>query len=504
MTHVLIRRSGTLIDISPDGVNPLDPQIVELLRPNLSYQHKKLLRGHHRYGPDGQAGSVEIETRNMFAMEEGRLLTAFGFITTIAQKLRQHGITPHYYDMSPPKKEGVYVPDWENVRRYVTFRPKQEECLYYITQNEHGLIDATMGFGKTFVFEAICHLYPKAVIDIVVRPKDVAARIVRQLTRTLPNIGKIGGDGRDYYGDRITVYTAGSAHKADGRADILLCDEAHQLMTEETSRVLAQSWRFTRNFGFTGTPEGRMDGAHAMLEQFFGKPIFRLSYPEAVSLGLVVPINVRWIPIRMDYNPCEGKEGTAKMRWGIWRNNERNRQIAQDVRENYPDPNTQILILVATVDHAVMLWQHLPEFSLCYGSSIDAADVDRYKRSKLLPANFRETTPEVREQMRQAFEAGTLKRVIATDVWSTGVDFAQLQVLYRADARESEIMDAQGPSRVSRISPSTGKAVGEVIDCCDTFDKTFKRKSETRRRHYNALGWSQDWPSGRRQISVGS
>jgi len=103
--------------------------------------------------------------------------------------------------------------------------------------------------------------------------------------------------------------------------------------------------------------------------------------------------------------------------------------------------------------------------------------------------------------MREQFETGELKRVIATDVWATGVDFEALQVLYRVDARESQILDTQGPGRVSRIHPASGKEYGEVIDCLDAFDKTLKRKSETRKRHYAALGWSQDWPSGRRQIS---
>lgn len=499
MTHVLIRRSGTLIDISPDGRSPLDPRIVEMLRPQLSYEHKTLLRGHQRYGPDGNSRNIDIETRNMYSLEQGRLVTGFGFLTSIAEILRRNGITPHYVDLSPPVPEGTYEPDWDNVRRYIDFRPKQEECLYYITQNECGLINATMGFGKTHMFEAIAHLYPRAKIDIIVRPKDVAARIRRRLSRTIPNVGQVGG-GEKFRGDRVTIYTAGSAHHAQNSdAHFLLGDEIHQLMTDQTSRAMAESWRFTRNFGFTATPDGRMDGADAQLELFFGRQIFYLSYQEAVQLGLVVPIHVRWLPIRSGYNPAKDRSGVTKMRWGIWRNQERNQKIAEDIRANYTDPNTQILILVATVEHAIMLWQFLPEFSLCYGS-MDPEDQERYIRNHFLPENFQPTTSDVREQMRDDFEAGTLKRVIATDVWATGVDFEQLQVLYRADARESEIMDAQGPGRVSRISPASGKENGEVIDCYDAFDKTFKRKSETRKRHYAALGWSQDWPSGRRQI----
>ena len=500
MTHVLIRRSGTLIDISPDGVNGLDPGIVDYLRPSLTYEHKTLLRGHERFMPDGTERSMDIEVRRMFELEEGRLTTGFGFLTTIVEQLRAAGITPHYYDLSPERQRpDCYEADWENCQRYVEFRPKQEECLRYITQNQTGLINAAMGFGKTFMFEALCHLYPKAKFHIVVKPKDVAQRIVRQLSRSIPNVGQVGG-GKNWIGDRVTVFTAGSVHKTDGDCDFLIGDEVHLLMTGKAARGLGEGWRFARNFGFTATPEGRMDGSHAMLECFFGRQIFYLSYQEAVALGLVVPINVRWLPIHLGgTNPAANKTGVPKMRWGIWRNDERNRVIAEDVRSHY-GPEHQVLILVATIDHAIHLWKHLPEFELCY-ANFKADDIERYKRNDYLPQNFVPTTPDRREQMRDAFAAGTLKKVIATDVWATGVDFEQLQVIYRTDARESEILDAQAPGRVSRIHPESGKEMGEVIDCYDIFDKGLARKSQTRKGHYRALGWSQDWPAGRRQIN---
>lgn len=497
--EVLIRRLGTLIDISPDGQSPLDPRIIQLLAPKLRYEHKTLLRGHNRYSPDGASHGMQVESRNMYQIEEGRLVTGFGFITTIGETLHRHGITPRYIDLSPPKDPAIYTPDWDNVRRYVNFRAKQEECLYYITQNQCGIINATMGFGKSFLFEALAHLYPRAKFDITTKSVSVAQTIVNRLTRTIPNVGFVCGNSK-VGGDRVNVYTIGSAHYARGDSDFLLADEVHELMTDDASASLAKYWRYTRNFGFSGTIGARTDGADAQLELFFGREIFKLTYPEAVALGLVVPIHVRWLPIRLGHNPAKDKSGVPKLRWGIWRNEDRNRIIAEDVRRNYPDYNTQILILTATVDHAIMLWQQLPEFALCYGESMSSDDIERYKRNNYLPPNFVEMTAGRRDMMRQQFEAGTLKRVIATDVWATGVSFDQLQVLYRTDARESEIKAGQGPARVSRLSPETNKEIGEVIDCYDAFDDGFKRKSEARKRHYTKLGWSQDWPSGRRQI----
>lgn len=493
MSTLLIRRLGSLIDISPDGNTATPAAVVSLLHPVLSYEHKELLRGHQQYSPDGTKQNMRVTLMKMYTTEQGRLTTGFGFLTRVVTILRQHGYHLLYQDLHPHPHPEVYQPDWENLQRYVQLRPRQPECLMAIANNQCGLIDASCGFGKTFIFEALAHLFPSATFDIVVKPQDVASRIMSQLTSTIPNVGLVGG-GSKFKGDRITVYTADSAHYSDGVSDFLLVDEAHQLMTPSTGRVLGETWRYSRNFGFTATPKGRMDGAHARLEMHFGQTVFRLSYQEAQHYGLVVPIHVRWLPITLGYNPVKDMQGVMKERWGLWRNEGRNRMIANDVRKNYPDPDTQILILVARVDHAVHLRSMLPEFELCYGQSIDKEALETYKRAKLLPKDYKALDRESRDNMRKNFASGKLKRVIATDVWATGVDFANLQVLYRADARESEILDTQGPARVSRISPSTGKAYGEVIDCLDAFDPGFKRKSSTRRRHYAALGWSQDWP----------
>jgi superfamily II DNA/RNA helicase len=125
---------------------------------------------------------------------------------------------------------------------------------------------------------------------------------------------------------------------------------------------------------------------------------------------------------------------------------------------------------------------------------MSADDLEGYKRAGLLPEGFIPTTPDVRLQMRHMFESGELRRVIATDIWATGVDFAALSVLYRADGRSSEIMDCQGPGRVSRISPDTDKTHGEVVDCLDTFDSGMLRKSRSRKSSYAKMGWEQDWP----------
>jgi len=496
---LLIKRVNNLIQLSSVGDQPVPPALVSLLHAYLSFEKKVMERakGSHEYF-DGQyiyvppkKARMKFTQVAMYQLVNGAIVTGSGFLTKIVKILQENGYVSHFVDLSPPRlRADCYVPDWDNLRaRLPGVKPKQMEALERIVAGDCGIISAATGFGKSYLIEAVCHLYPSAKIHFVVPQKDVAIKVANTLRAKLPGVGMYGG-GHKTAGERITVFTVGSMHYTDGDADFLLCDEVHEMMTDATTSNLVTLWKNCRNFGFTATPKGRMDGADAQLELFFGPQIFHLSYQDAVELGLVVPMKVRWIDVDLPFNPCEGMQEVKKMREGIWRNDARNKMIAEDVCSNYPDPDTQILILCATVEHAVRLGKYLPNFSLCF-SDQDATDIAKYKKAGLLPQHFEEVTPKVRERMRQQFSAGTLKRVIATDVWTTGVDFAPLQVMYRADARASTIKDAQAPGRVSRIHAESGKEFGYVVDCFDRFDPGFRRKSEGRRRNYKALGWEQ-------------
>lgn len=912
--QLVVRRYGNLLDVSLDGQSPAPESVVSLLAPSMTYTYKQLLRGAEAYDPvTGRHTAVRLESRRLWCLEEGRFTCGAGYLARVAHLLQQAGHDARFIDVTPrhPRADR-YTLNWAAVHAAIQFRPRQQECIERIVSNPCGIIKATMGFGKTELLRIIATLFPKAKIHIVVRSVDLAEKIVRGLTRYIPDVGQIGG-GVQRWG-RVTVITADSLHLSDGDADILLGEECvtgdaqiatptgvvalrdvrcgqevlcyngttvvqsrvtrtwakgprltlrlttasgktiqctanhpiltvrgwvpagelntqdkivclapvdvepcsaemrgvgnkylssatttgfdhglgrsgensgmsyalrclsvlagvvsvcrlvtaklwtslsedaainhiavlssdmqaglkstdsgsislnakpssapclvtlplttritgvkthdssqttvvrksrgldtkllrcigsapqslftriadlgrrlctitrgvcrhlfpylvlfalvvvqselhrcfwinsagsdwrggfvttavatgilciyilkvltgfqwsvllpglrgisgqrlfggrqiasesiaagtypspaaaatrfapsstaisptawrtsveplttieqlvdaaevfdievegchnffangllvhncHQLGAPAYAEPLSALYRWSRNYGLSATPFGRMDGSSARLEPLFGPVIFELLYPEAVSLGLVVPIKVRWLDCQMDVNPAKGKTGVSRKRWAVWRNGYRNGVIASAVREYTADQ--QVLCLVETIEHAVHLWQQLPEFALCYGN-MDASDFAGYRKQELLPADFIPMSPDRRIWMREAFERNELKKVIATDVWATGVSFDQLSVLARCDDRDSAVLNDQGPGRVSRIytnEAGTQKAFGTVLDVIDHFDKSLKTKSRGRYHSYEAMGWEQDWPKGKRQFS---
>lgn len=490
----LIRR-GNVITLTGPGNTALDPKLIGRITADMRYSHVEPVFGPARRNPiTGQRVYYNTKEYKLFRVDNGHLVVLSGYLARVMKRLKKYDCDiVSAVDASPVRKRpDCYLPRWENLEGKINFRPRQEELLQLISGVPCGIIKAVTGFGKTTLIGAATQLFPEAKIDVVTKSVDVAERICRSLRRFVPRVGMIGDGMRNR--ERVTVITAGSLQHADGDADFLFADEVHQLATINFSTAIASRYHNSRNFGLSATPYARMDNAHAVLEPLFGPMIFDLSYPEAVELGLVVPVRVRWLPMRLNHNPAERfKNRVARKRNGIWTNHARNTIIADAVNEY--DANTQVLILVETIEHAVHLGAMLPDFSLVYGI-MSRQDCAAYKRARLLPEDYTPLSDAAKHRMRAQFESGELKKVIATDVWSTGVDFERLSVLVRADDRDSDIVDVQGPGRVSRTftaEDGTVKEFGEVIDCMDNFDPTFYRKSSGRRDSYRLLGWEQNW-----------
>jgi superfamily II DNA or RNA helicase len=491
---ITLRKSGTILEVSLDGHSPLPEGVRRLLEPELSYVHKRFLYGAARRCPvTGIDRRVEISNKQIYRYDQlGRMVTGFGFYHRVGEILKANNFQLRYVNKDPKSEDRprprCYEFHPELVTRHFQYRPRQEECLHNIAKSPCGIIHAATGFGKMAAIAMHCLAFPFAKTNITTKRVRLIRKMQAYLTKYIPDVGMVG-DGENNPGRMVTLFSSASLHHAQPwDADFLLGDEAHELLADKSSMFLAK-YNLSRNFAYTATDTGRLDGTDVRMESLFGPRIFSCPYWEAVQLGLVVPIRVEWSDVKMDTNPADEDNETAKKRWGLWRNAHRNDIIAK--RAQSFSEEEQVLILVDTVEHAMFLRQHLPEYTMVYGSN----EVERweyYIKHDMIPADMPKMTPKRIEELRQQFEDGTLKKVIATGVWAVGIDPVHLVALIRASGGSSEIMDVQAPGRVARRSPVPGvKPYGVVCDFRDQFDSNFSNAARTRFKHYREMRWDQ-------------
>lgn len=471
-------------------LDPTTDRIFRLLKPVLSFREQKKL-----FGPEASQrrrqgrSSFEFIQHTLFELDhKQRIATSFGFWKLVRDTLRESGYQVKFLDRTPadPKK---FQPCWQNIAMY-KLRESQPEFLKKVLTNRCGRFDCPPGFGKSFMIGLTAALLPKATIDVVTRRVSVLRdRIYPELVQMVGDVGIVGG-GKNIRNRRVMCYTVGSMGHSPATADILFGDECHELAADVSAAELVR-WQNSRNFGLSASHDLRYDGKDLRMHGIFGPIIFQVNYSEAQEARLVVPIEVHWTSVTMDFDPCGSREDVEKKRYGIWKNDYRNQLIAQDAR--LYDKNVQVLITVETLEHAMNLKKLLPEYTLVYmENGLSAPERDSYAKRGYCSSSEPLMDLERRVNLTKAFEQGKLKKAICTTVWNVGVNFKRLAVLIRAAGGGSAINDIQIPGRVSRIAD--GKTHGVVRDYLDHFNYGMKLQSTSRAKSYERNGWKQVFP----------
>lgn len=476
--HVQVRQSGNLLQITP----PLE----EVLGPELTYQHRELLHGRSL---SGAKRSVRISSIRLYTVKAGSLYAAAGLRKRVFDKLTAGGHSFSFTDLRPASP---LTPDFDNLYRLMPdldFRRGQAEVVSLIVGNDQGQIVAPTGWGKSFVIRVVSCIYPRANIIVTEPASALQKSMYKDLLKYTPDVGMVGGGVNKPA--RLTVVLSPSLLKAPiDKCDILFVDECHTAGAPRASEAFGRMRRPWKRFGFSATPFGRSDGASLVVEAIAGPVLYWVSYADAVADKSVVPMKVYMetlISCNVDTSDVQSR--TSKKRRAYWRNSDRNQLLADAVtriaEENgLVDP--QVLVIAETFEHLVYLLRAFPDYELVYATS-DAEDIAAYIKWGMLAPDFVPLKDRTREEMRQRFESGELRRVIATSTWGTGVNFVDLDILVYASGAPGEIPVTQWNGRNSRTR--RGKDFGIVVDCNDKFDKWPRGRANERKKIYKAHGW---------------
>ncbi len=414
--------------------------------------------------------------------------TYSGYGPWIEQTLRKRGFAIKLENFV---SDGLGAPDLTPVKGTI-WRTGQKTVFAKLLGMSRGIIQCPTGWGKTFLAKLLAKVYPTANILITVNSNDIADEIFDGLKYDLGReLGRIGGR-RSIKDKRVVVCTSQSLHKAPKDVNIVLADECHTLMTEQYVKKF-QKFRRAKIFGFSASPTGRSDGAEGFGEAIFGPIIVEVGYQDSVKGGNVVQLAARLYPSTRGPDVSKIQNAALANRLGIWTNAARNELIANVVRETEQEvgPDEQILIMVSVVEHAYVLGQLLPDYVVVSGEPTPERVQQMLKKGVMTP-DQEVCTKQMREDYKRQFSDYTLKRAIATKIWSKGVNFPDLLVLVRADGTASPIDSCQVPGRLSRLGKEVDKKTtgGILIDFVDTFSSNLQYRSQQRIAVYRSNGFS--------------
>ena len=267
----------------------------------------------------------------------------------------------------------------------------------------------------------------------------------------------------------------------------------HDVGDTQAAETISQFY-FARKFGFSASPV-RTDGSAIVMESLFGPVILNMTYTEAVDAGMVTPMKYVMLPCNWCPGFLHGNDSLPDVvmkKYAYWHNIARNKAIKELLYDIKECSDAQVLIMVATLQHAIELQLLIPWLVVAYYGSTDMNDLRKAfpkNRYPNLDLNKYKMTAKQLDITRKAFAKGTLRWIVSTYVFRQGVSFNHLRVLVRADGTTTEVAGIQIPGRLSRLDE--GKDCAYLVDFNDTFSDWAARRSEARAKLYQGQGWKE-------------
>ena len=424
--------------------------------------------------------------------DPSKLYFMAGLWPRVQENLDRRGIEYEIVDNRDPSKK----PPLDLSRLGdVEFRENQDVAIALIATSDCGIINTPTGFGKTFLVSMICKLLPTLRIVVTTGSSSVVATNYEYISKVIPGeVGCLTGKMDTTKGKRVIVTTLKSLPKIPTEnVDLCIADECHDIGDTQAAETISQFY-FARKFGFSASPV-RTDGSGIVMESLFGPVILNMTYTEAVDAGMVTPMKYVMLPCTNGpefLNKAKDLSDVVQKRYSYWSNRYRNKVIANFMYQLKSVSDAQVLIMVATLQHALELKVLMPWLVVAYYGSADMEDL-RKKFPKAKYPNLdldkvRMTTKQL-DITRRAFAKGTLRWIVSTYVFRQGVSFNHLRVLVRADGTTTEVAGIQIPGRLSRLDE--GKDCAYLVDLNDTFSDWAARRSEARAKLYQEQGWKE-------------
>lgn len=396
-----------------------------------------------------------------------RMVFPTGLLSTVCEFFNRHDVEYEIVD-----KRAVIDPQPELPIHYYTPRKYQTKAMNAAVDKGCGIIRMGTGSGKTLVAAMIVAKYNLPTMVYVVG-KDLLYQFHAEMEKALSQKVGVIGDGKCIIQrfNVCSVWTAITAFDIKGKvslddedwspeiksididekkaiklavenAQVAIYDEAHFLATNTIQSIFKAAKQCRYPFGLSGT-DWRDDGADILLESVCGPRIFNLPSSKAIELGYLVPPQIVLFETPPLPEEIPKHYPTVYSRY-ITTNNTRNKMI-EDAARVLINKGRKVLILVRYISHGKALASQLSDIPLFFVNG--------------------EVDGETRKEVKESFECGELKCLIASSVYDIGIDIPSLDALVLAGGGKSTVRALQRIGRVIRIFD--GKEDAIVVDFID-------------------------------------
>jgi superfamily II DNA or RNA helicase len=396
-----------------------------------------------------------------------RMVFPSGLLFTVCEFLNRHNVEYEIEDKRP-----TIEPQPELSIQHYTPREYQKEAVAAAVDKGCGIIRMGTGSGKTLVAAMLTAKYNLPTMVYVVG-KDLLYQFHEEMEKALGQKVGIIGDGKCILKrfNVCSIWTAITAFNlkqkvslddedwspevysidveekkaikfAVENSQVAIYDEAHFIATDTIQSIFKASKQCKYRFGLSGT-DWRDDGADILLESVCGPRIFNLPSSKVIDLGFLVSPKIALFEVPPLPEELPKHYPTIYSKY-ITTNNVRNRMI-EDAARALIKKGRRLLILVRYISHGKALASQLSDIPLFFVNG--------------------EIDGETRKEVKESFERGELKCLIASSVYDIGVDIPSLDALILGGGGKSTVRALQRIGRVIRIFD--GKEDAIVVDFID-------------------------------------
>ena len=335
----------------------------------------------------------------------------------------------------------------------------QMDYLSKALQERRMIVKSSTGSGKSVILAAIISALRSVPALILAPNKSIMAQLRVELPKLIPglDLGQISGEKKDIQ-HQCVIGLAGSLLKLSiqeiQRFKVLLVDEVHTVAAQQAHDVILNQ-NAPYRFGFSATPTGRSDGKDLVVQGLIGPIVELIDRKTLVSQGYLAHTGV-------------------KFHRGAWEGNYHvledllvvNNPLRNDLIKKIVDNSkaSSVLILVRRIDHGEILQKMFGSKSI-FISGEDGSDI--------------------REEVRQGVKNGKYKILIASKIFSAGIDLPNLELGVYVAAGKSTIETTQAAGRVGRAWNDLAKT---WVDIYDSYCQVLEDHSKARLIEYKKQG----------------